>query len=231
MKNPLEAARRLRADPITMTTPYPCEVRCSQDGERGLVAISDVRLGEVLIMERPVVWTPGSPKNGARLAWRIVRNLLENPEKMAWYANAGLKLTPQNWDEEDQKEAEAVAKKYTVDILFVETLFHTVATNHMGYFDNSGKVAGTGLYATLCFSNHSCSPNAMPKHSLKQHWRHAALVAVRDVAAGEEITWSYHDAAIFLSYGDRRDLLREKFGFWCRCRLCAIDEMTAASPA
>jgi len=42
----------------------------------------------------------------------------------------------------------------------------------------------------------------------------------RDIAAGDEISISYSDHALFQSLSFRRDYLRSKWGFDCACERC-----------
>lgn len=73
------------------------------------------------------------------------------------------------------------------------------------------------IYATLCRANHSCLPNANP--SWNDDFKAAALHAMRDIPAGEEITISYDEGG---PSSARRALLRDNFGFDCTCEVCSL---------
>ena len=74
------------------------------------------------------------------------------------------------------------------------------------------------VFAHVCRVNHACAPNAhiaWSKSLAKQ-----TVHAVREIAAGEEITVSY--AVPGTACAARRLHLRNTFGFECDCPLCAL---------
>lgn len=77
---------------------------------------------------------------------------------------------------------------------------------------------GSGLFAILCRANHSCRPNA------RYIWRHdlqrELLLAVRDIAPGEEVTVTYGPG--LEGRAERQETLRRGFRFECKCEVCAI---------
>jgi len=76
-----------------------------------------------------------------------------------------------------------------------------------------------------CF-NHSCEPNAAFVMDLATTGSQVTVVTSRPVAAGEEVTVSYVDAAA--PYATRAELLHHR-GFTCTCRRCLIDEREKAA--
>ncbi|KAI0632340.1 SET domain-containing protein [Trametes polyzona] len=67
--------------------------------------------------------------------------------------------------------------------------------------------------------NHSCVPNAACKYLIKPREPVTMeVVALRDIAEGEEITIPYLDPA--LPYQTRREALQVNYGFACECALC-----------
>ncbi|KAG6019655.1 hypothetical protein E4U40_006809 [Claviceps sp. LM458 group G5] len=69
-----------------------------------------------------------------------------------------------------------------------------------------GEDSSTGaVYPTLCLINNAC--------------RHETIHAIRDIAAGEEITIAYIPSG---SSAERRRHLKEKFGFDCACEMCVL---------
>lgn len=74
------------------------------------------------------------------------------------------------------------------------------------------------LYAFGSVVNHSCCPNVeriMRRDGL------SAFVSCVPIAAGEELTSSYSDAALGGPRWLRQLALFHRFGFWCSCRRCA----------
>jgi hypothetical protein len=68
----------------------------------------------------------------------------------------------------------------------------------------------------ICRANHSCQPNA--HHAWNEALRQYTLHAYRRIAAGEEITIKYVSG----SFKERRDHLKEHFGFDCTCEKCLL---------
>ena len=81
------------------------------------------------------------------------------------------------------------------------------------YFDG-----GSGyVFETLCRANHSCAPNCAKAMSAGR----VDVVALRAVPRGEEITVSY--LKLDAPGAARREYLREKYNFDCRCARCVLD--------
>lgn len=84
---------------------------------------------------------------------------------------------------------------------------------------------GTGFYPFVACCNHACDPAAASCKGEGDDNGAAVLVAVRDIAAGEEVTICYCDAGAGLA--DRRAALRD-YGFVCTCARCTREEAAAA---
>jgi hypothetical protein len=82
--------------------------------------------------------------------------------------------------------------------------------------DEGGAVCGTAVYLVPSMLNHSCDPNVdvlFPSNNSTMH-----LQARRDVAAGEQLSITYIDAAT--SVATRRKELQWGYGFSCQCARC-----------
>merc|ERR1739838_1280034 len=77
---------------------------------------------------------------------------------------------------------------------------------------------GLAVFPLLATVNHSCEPNAKVSFAAGASGVSASLVALRPIAAGEEVVHAYIDehgpAAL------RAKRLREEYGFECCCELC-----------
>ena len=99
------------------------------------------------------------------------------------------------------------------------------------------EAAGMGVYPRFSFANHCCVPNAInakgPADGDATLDNALLLRAARPIAAGEEVTFDYldlaHERAVGGSDGgggeapsasERREMLREHFGFTCECPAC-----------
>ncbi|KAH8194704.1 hypothetical protein TruAng_011138 [Truncatella angustata] len=74
-----------------------------------------------------------------------------------------------------------------------------------------------GVFPLIARLNHSCRPNA--QHSWNSKLGAQTVHALRDVAAGEELTLSYHNGG---PSADRRAALSQFFNFDCACELCSL---------
>ncbi|BGP57780.1 hypothetical protein JCM8202v2_005427 [Rhodotorula sphaerocarpa] len=82
---------------------------------------------------------------------------------------------------------------------------------------------GVSICPLTALINHSCAPNAVvvfPSFpaSGSNTSKHMAVVALRDIPAGEEILTSYVDLS--LPRTDRRRELEERYKFRCECEAC-----------
>lgn len=74
-----------------------------------------------------------------------------------------------------------------------------------------------GVFPLIARLNHSCRPNA--QHAWNDKLQEQTVYAVRDIAAGEELTLSYHNGG---PSAERKAALRQFFGFDCACELCGL---------
>ncbi|KAH9947569.1 SET domain-containing protein [Amylocystis lapponica] len=71
--------------------------------------------------------------------------------------------------------------------------------------------------------NHSCVPNAVTKYIITpSECVRMEVVALRPIAAGEEVTIPYLDPA--LPFNTRQEALRANYGFTCACLLCSFSQ-------
>ncbi|KAJ6456337.1 SET domain-containing protein [Mycena vitilis] len=79
------------------------------------------------------------------------------------------------------------------------------------------------LYPVLCRANHACTPNA--RYGFDADACAGRLVALHDIAPGEEITIGYTEVAA--PRDTRRAALREKYRFECECATCELPKGSA----
>jgi SET domain len=80
-----------------------------------------------------------------------------------------------------------------------------------------------GLYPLAAMLNHSCLANAVRVYVGELMIVHAC----QDIAAGEEVVWSYLPPTT--EYGPRRELLQQQHGFVCHCQRCRVEKEATGS--
>lgn len=76
-----------------------------------------------------------------------------------------------------------------------------------------------GLFEYRCRMNHSCSPNVVADEIVVRGRKRMQIVAVRDIAVGDEVTCCYIERE-GLNTAQRRELLQGKYNFLCQCQRC-----------
>jgi hypothetical protein len=86
--------------------------------------------------------------------------------------------------------------------------------------DLSHSSRGQGIYGVGCLFNHSCDPNLHVQYAAVND-ETLSVVALRDIAASEELTISYIDTS--LPYAVRQQQLLEHYLFECKCSRCRYE--------
>lgn len=112
------------------------------------------------------------------------------------------------------------------DRLWVRTRVHVprrFQSNNFGVTDALLTKLGGGVYPIGALLNHSCVANCVVSYDPVSHAQ--IIRCLRDVAAGEELTHMYLDAAA--TSGERRAALRAHYFFECDCAACTSPPGTA----
>lgn len=189
-----------------------------------LVAAEAIRTGEVVVSETPFVAASSAAPQYSTAIWDLVDKILSSPDLLQRFYQSRLKVTKFWMDQEDLQNERALAKKHNRTRESVRTTYFGVATNNVGYEDATGGIVGHGIYPVFSRANHSCRPNA--KHAagnLEQ--QEISLVAIRDLAPGEAVTWNYADNTEFcrLDYFSRNCHIMNFWCFVCNCERCQED--------
>jgi hypothetical protein len=85
-------------------------------------------------------------------------------------------------------------------------------------------VDGTGMFPIASIMNHSCAPNAKLTYEINEEGNLvAAVVALRNVAEGEEIVHSYIPDVEYVDLEQRKEALVD-YQFTCLCPRCRSEE-------
>eukprot|EP00931_Biecheleriopsis_adriatica_P035565 TRINITY_DN20479_c0_g1_i1.p1 TRINITY_DN20479_c0_g1~~TRINITY_DN20479_c0_g1_i1.p1 ORF type:complete len:240 (-),score=29.07 TRINITY_DN20479_c0_g1_i1:220-939(-) len=89
----------------------------------------------------------------------------------------------------------------------------------LDYLRYALNVCDSGLYVVGSFFNHSCAPNAALV-SPDGGADFGMTYALRNIDAGEEVTWCFQPEVLELPRWRRQQVLFLKQGFWCNCSRC-----------
>lgn len=115
-------------------------------------------------------------------------------------------------------DGEARMQKFEHDVLEMSSLTDAADLSHSS--------RGQGIYGVGCLFNHSCDPNLNVQYS-EVNDETLSVVALRDIAAGEELTISYIDT--LLPFTVRQQQLFEHYLFECRCPRCVFESNAQAA--
>lgn len=113
---------------------------------------------------------------------------------------------------------DAEARRYARAIL-------VLWTNELGYLDANGEEQ-RALYLRPSRLNHQCAPNILTNIATDGT---ITLRARQRILPGDELTMSYIE--LDLAREERRQRLRDDFGFECQCELCDEDDLSPRAGA
>eukprot|EP00392_Amoebophrya_sp_AT5.2_P002398 g2403.t1 len=208
--NKINKDKRAEADCV-VTPCYTIAEVPGQNKGRGLIATRDIKRGELIIAEKPVLFAPGTTGFSAVLArksWeeRLQRDFLRLPAERQ---RDVMQL-------HDKAAGAGGADKTT------KTLAGIFATN--GLPQGVGSTDGV-LCLTISRANHSCCNNAY--HAWNATDGTERLYAEDNIACGDEICTNYCSAWTH-SRAERRAELQAKFYFHCMCAECTLPEEEVA---
>lgn len=113
-------------------------------------------------------------------------------------------------------DLESLNEKEKKDVDELIDALYTTLENTVGQFLNN---EGSGLYLLQSKINHSCNPNAEIRFPFSNNI--LQVVALRDIAEGEEVCISYLDECeLNRSRHSRQKYLEENYLFACECDKC-----------
>jgi tetratricopeptide (TPR) repeat protein len=212
----------------------PTEVKDSPGAGRGLFATRKIKAKEVIMCERAFCLVTSKDRTAfsaincdlredaaikiypAGLHKDVVQKLLNNPSQVEnflnlWgeYPGLGTNLL--------EVDGSPVVDTFQVHDIIQRNAFGPGPQSE----DEDVSNASTGVWVRAAYLNHTCDPN-VGKEFLGDI---LILRAMRDIAAGEELTHHYDTTS---DYDARMAALQRTWGFTCTCKLCKVE---AAEPA
>jgi hypothetical protein len=211
---------RIHPDDLAGVKAKDLAVGRSPSGGEGLFTRVALRCGEVVLEERPTLYAPTRGKFTTR-PWNLTDQAFATERHKLWYTTEAQDVETLRrqcgWDEEDEAQARALSDLYKVSYDRVVVVYSYLCRVNINTLTR-----GAGLYHFLNRVNHACSANAKlfdgDLNGLKK------LVALRDIRAGEEVTFCYTFAEVRGPDGfttpARREHLSSVYGFVCACTAC-----------
>jgi hypothetical protein len=224
-----------------MSAPQTCKIVNTTSHDRGLMAILAINEGTTVFVEYPfaksgVVSTDPEYYNN-RPCWSLTDMVMAQRKSVKHHLSE-LKATRgmlRDWDKGDDIVLARLATRWGVSQSEIKDLYVKVATNNIA--TRSIKIVrhaiehyegvAFGLFPVFSTINHSCDPNARWEVSHQPN-QPVELKAIKSIAVGEAITVAY------VEYPGESvplyDTLYEKFGFACKCFLCASNCRQCGKP-
>lgn len=180
---------------------------------RGLVAAREIKKGELIFNDKPVIEVNGTEfqTNTASVESSIMKQIEKLPSeaKLQFYRLRGY---------DDQSYQDLISSVGDVGAALNLTAKNSRVVNQ-GDFSFS-------LYLNMALVNHSCAPNA-DCGKLQEKDKNGKLLmetrASEDISKGEEITYSYfgHINKLCCPSEERKAYVKYEGGFDCNCCICS----------
>ena len=198
------------------------EVKGSQIHGVGLFAKQDISVGEIIILEEPLLSMP-EDLNDESVSPKLIKRILKTSDKA--FNRLRQHCLPLHGKDTAKLTKDAIRRNSPEAMkLLLSTL--EVASETFTLSD-SGKRKRC-LFDDFARLNHACKPSAQA--SWLEEKNLIVVKATKEIAQGEEIFISYLSALAtpFLQKTDRK---RELAGwFTCKCELCALTSLQAVYP-
>ena len=195
--------------------PGPVKVTEIEGKGRGLVAAKDIKMGEVIFTDKPVIKVFTKTEEGINDVTfkEHIEPVLEQLSKVP-------------------SEARRQFQELRVPdgVLGQENVFILTYLKFVANCTTSRAMDGSGLYCSIlslnfALVNHSCMPNVeLSAHEPGDDYK-VELRAIKDISRGEEVTVSYlnddHISEFGMNREKRREKLKKTLFFDCNCSFCS----------
>ena len=188
---------------------------------RGLVAARDIKIGEQIFVDKPVI---SVDSDFDPVEEDDMKTFLEQFEKLP--SEAKLQFKRLNLPKVKYPD---LGGHFRNAVKIINSSSFGRDVQNMQKFINTSRfmpnIKRSSLYLNIALINHSCAPNVAegPVNPL-ENVRKLEIRAIRNIDRGEEITKCYIEEDYFTLYcnSDRRRIkIRQNYGFYCRCQYCS----------
>eukprot|EP01060_Flectonema_neradi_P006795 TRINITY_DN14648_c0_g1_i2.p1 TRINITY_DN14648_c0_g1~~TRINITY_DN14648_c0_g1_i2.p1 ORF type:complete len:384 (+),score=54.10 TRINITY_DN14648_c0_g1_i2:53-1204(+) len=195
------------------------EVQSIPGKGKGIVAVNDIKKGDLLIIERAVEVAKGTIDSEKSL---ILNKLLQNIHVRVMKDDAKRKEIFSLFPSKEINEAEFTRHELPVEdggdnpILVNELnhLYNIITCNTFMVDDDVADEVYFAMFLRTSRMNHSCSPNCFYHFTNRTVY----IRSQRDIKKGEELTISYCNE--YQTRVDRQQHLKKNYHFTCNCTRC-----------
>ena len=185
---------------------------------RGIVAARDIRIGELIFIDKPVIEVNGTEwkKNRKSEAVSLVKKIenLPSEAKLQFYL---LKGSGEN--------------SYQDLLSSVGDVEAAVSLTFKNARISNQKDLSRSLYLNVALVNHSCAPNSdygriIEKDENGKLYNRMETRAIKNISKGEEVTYCYFGEINKLCCQSqiRKMFVKNDFGFDCNCCVCSVPD-------
>jgi len=179
----------------------PFEVVYLPGKGKGIVALRDIKQGELLIRERPLFLVPRQTQESPTALIYEKLRILDKEQLASFY---GLSyIEPAEKYDSKEEHASNVAL----------SIFQTNAVS-------AGEAVG--LFPQMARLNHGCSSAFHAVYTWREHEGVIVVIALKSVKKGEEILTTYTNTK--KSRTERRNYLLQQYAFNCTCAVCSLPD-------
>ncbi|KAH9179263.1 hypothetical protein EDB89DRAFT_1926225 [Lactarius sanguifluus] len=167
---------------------------------KGMIALRDIKRGELLVREKPLILVPRQiAASPSQLILGLVQRL--SPEEVTSFYNLSHANLPQNLSPEELMQQLPLA-----------------------IFQTNAVAAGpnVGLFPTMARLNHGCSHAFNSVYSWREREGVLVVHALKDVKKGEELLTAYFKTQ--QTRDERRRHLMQTYDFHCACVCCTLPD-------
>eukprot|EP00929_Paragymnodinium_shiwhaense_P004825 TRINITY_DN10602_c0_g1_i1.p1 TRINITY_DN10602_c0_g1~~TRINITY_DN10602_c0_g1_i1.p1 ORF type:complete len:357 (-),score=81.43 TRINITY_DN10602_c0_g1_i1:418-1488(-) len=214
-----------------------CTIRKTETIGRGIFAVKDIKPGELILDERPLVEVPELSRREVLVVLIIIGIAWQNLDSglLGWFETGLVAFLASSivqklgesafvcsragkLDEEGKQAYYSLTSGFADSWHFLNTLM----------IFRSNKMASTyrgGVYAKASVLNHSCVPNAY--HYWNEERQRMMVHAIKPIEKNQEITICYIEP--YQTREDRQAELKQSYNFDCKCIACCWGESKRAN--
>ena len=192
-------------------------MRNVSDAKQGLVALKDIKLGELIVRDTAVIAIPNNVDDleAGEEILRQVRKIKSTDREKFYNLRRKVGFEEQH-DNIIKGESETNKKWKRIQQIMEFSDELSVFFNNYIRTDDSFQC----LFLCLSLVRHSCDPNSFYTGTVNNP-RQLELRAAKDIREGEEVTVNYILVeGRFSDRPTRQTRLRDGWGFYCNCSLC-----------